>query len=127
MSELYIVRGIPGCGKSTFAEKIADVVLSADMYFEREGEYIFDAKQIKAAHEWCLFECERAMESQTVDVAVANTFTQKWEMQKYLALAEKYDYTVTTVIVENRHGSKNIHDVPEETIKRMVDRFEVIL
>lgn len=127
MSELYLIRGIPGCGKSTFAEKIADVVLSADMYFEKDGDYIFDGKQIKAAHAWCLAECRKAMESQIVDVAVANTFTQEWEMEKYFALAKELGYTVTTVIVENRHGGQNIHNVPEESINKMRSRFEVKL
>jgi predicted kinase len=127
MSELYLIRGIPGSGKSTFAEKIASVVVSADMYFEKDGHYNFNPKEIKNAHAWCLAETERALDYGLGAVAVANTFTQEWEMKKYLALAEKYGYTVTTLIVENRHGGENIHGVPDSTINAMRDRFEVSL
>jgi len=31
------------------------------------------------------------------------------------------------VIVENRHGGENEHDVPEETLKKMLDRFSIKL
>jgi hypothetical protein len=34
---------------------------------------------------------------------------------------------VFTVIVENRHGGKNIHGVPEDKLQIMKDRFEVKL
>jgi hypothetical protein len=32
-----------------------------------------------------------------------------------------------TVIVENRHDSKNVHNVPEEKIEQMVNRFQIKL
>jgi predicted kinase len=58
---------------------------------------------------------------------VSNTFTQEWEMQSYIDLAKKYGYQVTTLIVENRHGNSNVHNVPAETLDRMRQRFEVKL
>jgi hypothetical protein len=61
------------------------------------------------------------------EVVVSNTFTQEWEMQPYLDLAQQYGYKVVSLIVENRHGSKNIHDCPEETVERMRNRFEISL
>jgi hypothetical protein len=48
-------------------------------------------------------------------------------MKPYFELAKQYDYRVTTIIVENRHGAKSIHNVPPETIKKMTDRFEIKL
>jgi hypothetical protein len=44
-----------------------------------------------------------------------------------LKLAQKYDYKVVSLIVENRHGNKSVHDVPDETIEKMKKRFEVSL
>ena len=58
---------------------------------------------------------------------VHNTSTQKWEMDAYFDLAEKYDINIYSVVVENRHGSHNTHDVPFHSIVRMKDRFEVEL
>ena len=61
------------------------------------------------------------------EIVVSNTFTQEWEMQSYIDLAKKYGYQVTTLIVENRHGNSNVHNVPAETLDRMRQRFEVKL
>lgn len=61
------------------------------------------------------------------EIAVSNTFTQEWEMEDYFKLAEQYGYKVVSLIVENRHGSKSVHDVPEETICKMKERFNVKL
>ena len=61
------------------------------------------------------------------EIAVSNTFTQEWEMQNYISLAEQYNYRVFSIIVENRHGNKNLHGVPDDTIKKMKDRFQISL
>jgi predicted aldo/keto reductase-like oxidoreductase len=60
-------------------------------------------------------------------IVVSNTFTQEWEMQPYYDLAKEYGYMVFSIIVENRHGGKNVHNVPEDKINQMRDRFQVKL
>ncbi len=60
-------------------------------------------------------------------ITVSNTFTQEWEMEPYFELAKKYGYKVFTVIVENRHGGINEHNVPEDKLEQMKNRFEVKL
>jgi phenolic acid decarboxylase len=60
-------------------------------------------------------------------VVVSNTFTQEWEMQVYYELAKKYGYRVHSLIVENRHGGVNEHNVPGETLEKMKQRFETKL
>jgi hypothetical protein len=61
------------------------------------------------------------------DIAVSNTFTQEWEMEDYFKLAEKYNYKVVSLIVENRHGGKNVHGVPDDKLEIMRNRFEIKL
>jgi hypothetical protein len=63
----------------------------------------------------------------TSKVAVSNTFTQEWEMEPYFELAKKYGYKVFSLIVENRHGGVNQHNVPEDKIEQMKTRFELKL
>ena len=60
-------------------------------------------------------------------VVVSNTFTQEWEMKPYYELAEKYGYTVFSLVVENRHNGINTHGVPDETLEKMENRFEIKL
>ena len=134
--KLYIVRGLPGSGKSTFAEALVGsdfLVCEADKYFMQDGEYTFDGSKLKEAHESCRNTVETYMKDSLVndqfyrEIAVSNTFTQEWEMQPYFDLAKQYDYMVFTIIVENRHGGVNQHGVPDEALTRMKDRFEIKL
>jgi hypothetical protein len=67
------------------------------------------------------------MEEQAPRIVVSNTFTQLWEMEPYLEMAKKHGYRVHTVVVENRHGGINIHQVPEEILDKMKTRFEIVL
>ena len=135
---LYIVRGIPGSGKSTFAKRLVGedfLVCEADKYFidKKTGEYNFDVTKIKEAHKFCQDTVETYMKDSLVndqfyrEIAVSNTFTQEWEMRPYFELAKNYGYKVFSVVVENRHGGTNQHGVPEEVLTKMCERFEITL
>ena len=126
---LYIVRGLPGSGKSTFARSIAKSyqIFEADQFFMKKGEYNFDPTKLKEAHNECQVKCAERMRNQFSKIVVANTFTQEWEMEPYFIMAERYNYRTHCVIVENRHGNKNIHNVPDEKISQMTKRFEIKL
>jgi predicted kinase len=128
--KLIIVRGIPGCGKSTLAEYIAlskdAVICTADDFFMKDGVYKWNPAQIGFAHSWCKKKAEKAM-SEGKDVILANTSTKESEFKPYMVLANKFGYMTFSIIVENRHGGKNVHDVPYETIVKMTDRFQVKL
>ena len=133
--ELILLRGLPGSGKSTLAKIILQVrstdepeVLSADDFFENsDGEYVFDSTKLKEAHNYCQFRCSERMRQQKARIVVANTFTQEWEMEEYFKKAERYNYRVHTVIVENRHGNQNVHGVPEDKLQQMKERFQIKL
>jgi hypothetical protein len=48
-------------------------------------------------------------------------------MKPYYDLAKEYGYMVFSIVVENRHGGKNVHNVPDEAIDKMRKRFEFSL
>lgn len=133
--DLILLRGLPGSGKTTLAHIILQhpagleqEVLSADDFFENEnGDYNFDSTKIKEAHNYCQFRCSERMRQEKSRIVVANTFTQEWEMEDYLKMAERYNYRVHTIIVENRHGNQNVHGVPEDKLQQMKNRFEIKL
>jgi predicted kinase len=128
MKSLFLLRGLPGAGKSTLAKSIGGSHVEADMYFLNEqGEYNFDPAKLKDAHNWCRETAEAAMKRGADKLIVSNTFTMEWEMDAYYELAEKYNFTVFSLIVENRHGGKNVHNCPEEKVEMMKKRFEIQL
>lgn len=135
MKELYLLRGLPGAGKSTLAKTLVGdrdyCHKEADMFhINSKGEYEWKPENVKEAHAWCQQEIESLMkyEHASMDtLVVSNTFTQEWEMQAYYDLAKKYGYRVHSLIVENRHGGVNQHNVPQETLEKMKQRFEVKL
>ena len=128
MRKLILARGLPGSGKTTFAESICKTVYSADQFFETaDGTYNFDANKLGVAHAMCQKNTELAMARGEETICVANTFTTTRELKPYFDLAEKYGYIVFSVIVENRHGGINVHNVPEETMEKMRNRFNIQL
>jgi len=133
MKELILLRGLPGAGKSTFAQFFRTLYwFEADKYFEdEEGNYNFDPTKLRNAHQWCKDRVEFVMNAPNGFppelVVVSNTFTQEWEMEAYYELAKKYGYRVYSVIVENRHNGVNKHGVPAEKLEQMKNRFQIKL
>lgn len=128
MKTIILLRGCPGSGKSSLSKLInAGLRVEADQYHMVDGIYDFKLENIQAAHEWCQQQVNNGMRDGIETIVVSNTFTQLREMEPYFELAKKYKYRVSTLVTENRHRSKDIHNVPEGTIAKMKDRFEIIL
>jgi len=125
MKTLYIVRGLPGSGKSTLASKMVPKsrIKEADMYhIDNNGVYNFNPSNIKASHEWCYSQVSNLLKRSNRDCVVANTFTQRWEYQPYMDLAKEYGFDFMII---DCHGEwDNIHNVPEEVMVRMSERWE---
>ena len=67
------------------------------------------------------------MKNDISPIIVANTNTTVKEMKPYYDMAADFGYKIFSIIIENRHGGVNEHNVPEETLKKMVERFDIKL
>jgi predicted kinase len=125
---LIIVRGLPGSTKSSFAELLGTkAICTADDYHVLNGEYKWIVERARTAHVWCQRKCRRFMQAQAERIVVANTSTTAKELKPYMDLANEYGYFVYSVVMENRMNTKNIHNVPEETLVKMKNRFDIKL
>ena len=129
---IILLRGIPGSGKSTLARLLSEKgkypVYSVDDFFtDSDGNYSFDHLNNHLAYQQCQDNTEKAMKTKAEKILVDNTFTLDWEIEPYFRLAEQYEYDIYVVTVENYHGSRNIHQIPDEQIEKMKAKYKVRL
>lgn len=120
---LYIVRGCSGSGKSTFANELSMAMsgfrIEADMFmYDKDGVYDWQASKLKAAHAWVHSTLRDFMRAAKSPLIISDTNVKHRDLQVYLDLAAENKYRVVSVVVENRHGNKSIHDVPDKTLRR---------
>ncbi len=132
MKMLYLVRGLPGSGKSTLAATLATALRAPhyehDAYlYTPEGEYLWTEGRMAYAYRACKRDTEQKLSLDFPAVVVSNVFPTKRSMKNYVKLAEQYGYGVTYIVVENRRGGQNVHNVPDDVLINMRNAFQVEL
>lgn len=133
---IYLLQGVPGSGKSTWAmEKAREfdtVICSADTYFETPEGYQFDKARLGQAHAWCM---RRFLDTLVLDslvedprdVIVDNTNITAIEMAPYYLAARAYARTVSIIRFEidpKIAHKRCVHGVPLATIQRMHESMQ---
>ena len=130
-STLYLIRGIPGSGKSSFAMQLFNTgiiqhIFEADDYMHEGGLYVFKPEKLSYSHRMCQSNTVQSL-IEGRSVAVSNTSTTEKEVETYRKIAEECNANFVSLIVENRHNGVNIHNVPEDKIQQMKQRFSIKL
>ena len=123
---LYAIRGLPGSGKTTLAKLFDLKFYEADQYFEKFNNNKFDHSLIKKAHQHCFDNVKEELKKGN-SVIVSNTMTSQEEVLEYQNLAKKLNIKFVSMVLENRHNGKSIHDIPFNSIERMKKRFDIKL
>lgn len=135
MKTLYILRGVSGSGKTTLAKTLevslpnAIAIAADDYHYDKDGNYNFDIRNLGVAHQWCRQNVELSMQGSRDNIILHNTNTTDKEIQPYEKLANEYGYKVVSLVVENRHGNSNVHNVPNYVLqnqeKRLIDSIKL--
>ncbi len=134
---LFLIRGVPGSGKSTFANLLNQYALTminleADDFFTTYNkdtnsfDYNFNPTKLKEAHQWCQSTAMHFLE-QGFNVSVSNTSVTEWEVGQYMDIANATGANFVSLIVENYHNGKNIHGCPDEKVQQMKRKFSIQL
>jgi tRNA uridine 5-carbamoylmethylation protein Kti12 len=136
---IFIMRGIPGSGKSYHAEALKRdagyphaEIFSADQFFLRDGVYTFNPTAIGLAHQSCFSRFYEAADGghDEVLLIVDNTNIRLWECSPYVLAGEAAGHSVELVHVKcdvEKAIARNTHGVPESVIRRMAQSMEAPL
>lgn len=96
----FIMRGVPGSGKSTTASKLTEncgVIHSTDQYFMQNGEYRFNYMRLQANHDKNFSAFQESLLARQPVVVCDNTNMKEEHYSHYIDEAQQSGYIVSIV------------------------------
>lgn len=138
LPRLAILRGLPGSGKSTLADQIyikccdlggfAQHYEADQFHYNLLNQYEWRQELLEYAHSLCIGQTALALKNQLYQpstVIVSNTTLTCNMLSPYLRLAYKLNLRNEDVHIIQCVGEfKSIHDVPEDKMEFMKERFQ---
>ena len=133
MPTLYIVRGMPGSGKSTFARelqaKTGALFVEPDMFLMSDGKYNYTITEYPRAEERA-HKCLRVAVHGCADLIYADVLTRSASIEYLYSLTYTpqlvfYKMKVFTIKITTEESKKrNVHNVQHEDIDRFAREWE---
>lgn len=133
---LIILRGAPGSGKSTFAQRsidqfkangcTAESFESDNFFLDKDGNYNCDPLKLGIAHKWCRESVDKAMKRGVDAAIVADTNIRKRDVDTHIGIGKCNGYEDVQIFrLANKFD--DVQRVPaEETVQRMRDGVEPV-
>lgn len=127
---LIIMQGVPGSGKSTFAQKLEmampAIVCSTDNYFlDENNKYIFDKTKLAENHKSNQNHVETLLmqyPNENINVIVDNTNLKNYEIKPYVHSAIRWGHEIVIIRCTGNH--QNIHGISEQQVEFMRQQME---
>lgn len=119
LTDLIIIRGLPGSGKTTIAkmfEAHGYMHCEADKFMFEDGKE-YEHYRIQEVHDKCLRQVRNFLKNGE-RVVVSNTFSRMWEFSRYLGI------TPSLTVIKVIGNFNSVHNVPEHDIERMKNQWE---
>jgi predicted kinase len=133
MKTVYIVRGLPGSGKSYLASQLnqnPNHVCCADDFLMENGQYVFSDLGVLTAHRKCKNKYASLLHAGIDNIVVANTNVKLKYLDIYVVLAYVANYKILLVEPDTswRYDVdecfvRNTHGVSLETLQSMRDSY----
>lgn len=125
--QVYLIRGIPGSGKTTHAKRVlhSDVVIEDDDFFTRNGVYKFIEAKLPEAQAFALKRFSLAIadrRNRDKTISVCNTFSRRWEIAPYIEACKKAGVEFSVIRMDGTF--ENVHDIPEYKVHNMSRSIE---
>jgi len=128
----FIMRGVPGSGKSTTAQYLAGdigiVHAVDDFHTDKNGHFWWDDDCAKERYQQNFEAFMRSCQKGYPIVVCDNINVSRDEYQKYVECAVEYGYITSSVILSKpdavEAARRNKHDVTIDQIEDMYDRWE---
>ena len=128
----FIVRGVPGSGKSTTARHLAGdsgvVHAVDDLHTDKNGHFWWDDSLVNELYQKNFEAFTRSCQKGIPVVVCDNINVTREEYQKYIDCAGQHGYITSTVVLSKpsaiEAAQRNKHSVTIEQIQDMYDRWE---
>ena len=124
---LYLVRGLPGSGKTTYANNIGCIVIApSDMMSKRGGEYqwVRGNYMISKMH---FREIVKSLMALQIDICITEIMPEKKFIEFWLDIAREYYYEVqikTLLVTPEVSIERNVHHADHKSVYEIHEQFD---